>query len=149
MSLLQSLVSLGPWNWLFLAVALFALEAVLPGVHLLWFGVAAILTGFIGLAVGLAWPSQVGIFALLSVAVMFAARRLAGAETARSDIPGLNQRGSEYIGRVVPVEDPIRAGRGKVRVGDSVWIAEGPESPVGSRVRIKGTNGTVLIVERE
>lgn len=149
MSLVQTFTSLGPWNWLFLAVALFALEAVIPGVHLLWFGVAAILTGFIGLALGLAWSWQVGVFALLSVATMFVARHYAGAQSAHSDLPGLNQRGAEYIGRVVLVEDPIRSGRGKVRVGDTVWIAEGPEAPVGSRVRIKGTSGTVLIVERE
>lgn len=149
MSLLNTLASFGPWNWLILAVVLFALEAVFPGVHLLWFGVAAILAGFFGLGLGLTWPWQVALFAVLSVVMMFVARRFAGAAVTQSDIPGLNQRGSEYIGRVVPVEDAIRGGRGKVRIGDTVWLAEGPESPTGSRVRVKGTSGTVLLVERE
>lgn len=145
----QVLAGFGAWNWLFLAVTLFALEAIVPGVHLLWFGVAAILTGFVSLALEFTWPWQVGLFALLSVATMFLTRHYVGAGVGPSDIPGLNQRGSEYVGRVVPVEEPIRGGRGKVRVGDTVWIAEGPEAPTGSRVRVKGMSGTVLLVERE
>lgn len=149
MSIVTALASLGPWNWLILAVALFALETVLPGVHLLWFGIAAILTGFIGLALGFDWPWQVALFALLSVATMFLARRFSGSSVATSDIPGLNQPGNEFVGRIVPVEEAIRGGRGKVRVGDTIWIAQGPEAPAGSRVRVKGTAGTALIVERE
>lgn len=145
----QMLFGFGAWNWLILAVLLFALEAVIPGIHLLWFGVAAILTGFLGLALGLDWPWQVALFALLSVVMMFVVRRYAGSSVTASDIPGLNQRGSEYVGRIVPVEDAIRGGRGKVRVGDTVWLAEGPEVPAGARVRIKGTSGTVLLVEHE
>jgi hypothetical protein len=32
-------------------------------------------------------------------------------------------------------------------VGDSVWIARGPDLPAGARVRIVGAKGTVLEVE--
>ncbi len=149
MSFIHALASLGPWNWLFLAVALFGLEAILPGVHLLWFGIAAIVTGFISLGLGLGWSSQVALFAVLSVATMFLARRFTGSQVAVSDLPNLNQSGADYVGRIVPVEEAIRNGRGKVQVGDTLWIAEGPEAPAGSRVRVKGANGTVLIVERE
>lgn len=146
-SLINTLASLGPWNWLILGVLLFALETVLPGVHLLWFGVAAMLTGLFGLVTGLGWQWQAVAFAILAVMTMFAARRFAGAHSAVSDLPGLNQRGSEYVGRIVVVEEPIRGGRGKVRVGDTLWIAEGPEVPAGARVRVTGTSGTVLLVE--
>lgn len=145
----EILASFGAWTWLVLAVLLFGLEMFIPGAHLLWFGLAAIVTGFISLGLGFTWPWQVALFAVLSVLSMFIARRFASAEVTASDVPGLNQRGSEYVGRVFPVEEAIRGGRGKVRVGDTVWIAEGPEAPAGSRVRVKGTSGTVLVVERE
>ncbi len=140
---------LGPWNWLILAALLFGLEMIVPGVHFLWFGVAAVLVGILALATGLTWQWQLVAFAVLSVLTVFMARRYAGSEIAKSDAPDLNVGGAEYVGRIVAVEEAIRGGRGKVLVGDSLWIAEGPESPTGSRVRIKGVNGTVLVVERE
>ena len=141
--------ALGPWNWLILAAVLFALEMVVPGVHFLWFGAAAVLVGILALAIGLGWQWQLVAFAVVSVLTVFMARRFSGNEIARSDAPDLNLRGAEYVGRVVAVEEAIRGGRGKVRVGDTLWLAEGPESPTGSQVRIKGVSGTVLVVERE
>lgn len=143
------ILGLGPWNWLILAAILFGLEMLVPGVHFLWFGAAAVLVGILALATGLTWQWQLVAFAILSVLSVFLARRWSTVDGARSDQPGLNVRGSEYVGRVVVVEEAIRGGRGRVMVGDSVWIAEGPETPAGGRVRIKGSNGTVLVVERD
>jgi len=50
---------LGVWNWLILGVVLFVLEFMLPGVHFLWFGVAAVIVGILALATGITWPYQV------------------------------------------------------------------------------------------
>jgi membrane protein implicated in regulation of membrane protease activity len=47
------------------------------------------------------------------------------------------------------VEEAIENGRGKVRVGDSVWQADGPDVPAGSRVKVTGARGTVLVVVAE
>ena len=149
MSLVNLFAGLGPWNWLILAVVLFALETVVPGVHFLWFGVAAVLVGLLALATGLAWQWQLIAFAVIAVAAVFLVRRYARPDNARSDVPDLNIRGAQYIGRTVTVEEPIRGGRGKVRVGDTLWQAEGEDVAAGQRVRIKSTNGTVLVVERE
>lgn len=143
------LIGLGPWLWLILAVLLFALETVVPGVHFLWFGSAAVLTGLLGLATGASWQVQVVAFAVLSIAAIFLGRRYSVSASAVTDAPNLNIGGAEFIGRVVVVEEPIRGSRGKVRVGDTLWAAEGPEAPAGARMRVKGTDGPVLIVERE
>ena len=143
------IIALGPWNWLILAAFLFGLEMMVPGVHFIWFGVAAVLIGILALATGLSWQWQLIAFALLSVATVFMARKYVRSDGAQSDAPDLNVRGAEYVGRIVTVEDAIRGGRGKVRVGDTVWLAEGADTPAGSRVKIKGANGTVLIVERD
>lgn len=146
-SITNFLGSLGPWNWMFLGLVLLGLEAVVPGVHFVWFAVAALLVGLLALATGIALPWQLVAFAVLAVASVFLARRWARPDAARSDLPDLNVRASQYIGRVVTVEEPIRGGRGKVRVGDTLWQAEGADTTAGTRVRIKAANGPVLLVE--
>jgi membrane protein implicated in regulation of membrane protease activity len=140
------LESLGAWNWLILAIVLLVLEVVVPGVHFLWFGLAAIVVGILGLGTGMPWPWQALIFVALSVAVVFGVKRFVRPDTAMSDQPDLNVRGQQYVGRSVMVEQAIEGGRGKVRVGDTVWSAEGPDAPAGARVTITGTRGIVLVV---
>ena len=139
--------NLGAWNWFIAAVALFALESVVPGVHFVWFGVAAVIVGALGLITGIAWEWQLITFAIISCITVFFARRYASPEVAASDEPDLNVRALQYVGRVVTVEEAIAGGRGKVRVGDTVWNAQGSDAPQGTRVRITGTNGNCLVVE--
>ena len=145
---MQVLYTLGPWNWFILAVVLFILETMIPGVHFLWFGLAAVVVGFLALVIGVAWPWQVLAFGLISVLAVFWVRKYARPDMAISDLPDLNVRGQQYIGRSLVVEQAIQNGRGKVRVGDTVWQAEGPDAPAGARVRVTGARGTVLVVER-
>ena len=42
------------------------LEAVVPGVHFLWFGIAAVIVGALAMATGMAWPFQIVAFAVIS-----------------------------------------------------------------------------------
>ena len=147
--MLQFLWSLGPWNWIVLAVLLLVLETVVPGVHFVWFGLAAGIVGALALAVGpeFTWQWQMIAYALVAVATVFLVRRTARADANRSDVPDLNVRAQQYVGRVFRVEEPIVGGRGKVRVGDTLWPAQGPDAPKGASVKVTGTNGTVLVVE--
>ena len=41
----------------------------------------------------------------------------------------------------------MHIGSGKVKVGDSEWIARGEDTAAGTRVRIAGAAGTDLLVE--
>ena len=145
---MQLLYTLGPWNWFILAVVLFILETMIPGVHFLWFGLAAVIVGMLAFATAVAWPWQVLAFALISVLAVFWVRKYARPDVAISDLPDLNVRGQQYIGRSLVVEQAIQNGRGKARVGDSTWVVEGPDAPAGARVTVTGAKGTVLVVER-
>jgi inner membrane protein len=147
--LLALFVGFGAWNWFILGVLLFVLEFALPGVHLLWFGLAAMAAGLLALATGLTWPYQVIAFGIIAVLTVFAVRRYVRPDVSKSDLPDLNERAQQYVGRSLVVAEPIENGRGKVRVGDSVWQAEGPDVPVGSRVKVTGARGTVLVVVAE
>jgi len=140
---------LGYWNWFIGGVLLMALETLIPGVHFLWFGLSAVIVGILLAALGDAFtlPWQFVVFAVISVATVFWVRRFANAQNVESAEKDLNQRGAQYVGRIVVVEDDISGGRGRVRVGDTLWPASGADTPKGSRVRITGANGTVFTVE--
>ena len=139
--------SLGAWTWFVVAVALFLLETIVPGVHFIWFGLAAVIVGMLGLFIDISWEWQLITFAIISCITVFFVRRFAQPDVTGSDEPDLNVRAAQYVGRVVTVEEAIAGWRGKVRVGDTLWPAQGSDAPQGARVKITGTHGTVLLVE--
>lgn len=65
----------------------------------------------------------------------------------RSDQPELNRRGAQLIGRVLILAEAIEGGRGRARVGDTLWPVEGPDAPAGAEVRVTAAKTTVLTVE--
>ncbi|MFA5949944.1 MAG: NfeD family protein [Hyphomicrobium sp.] len=147
----EFLASLGLWNWFFAGLLLMLLETLIPGVHFLWFGVAAMVVGALGFGLeGLGFggyltlPWQLVLFAGLAVSTVFAVRSMA---VSKAGEPSLTVRSGQYTGRIVVVEEAIAGGRGKVRVGDTLWPAQGADAEPGSNVRITGSNDTVLIVE--
>ena len=147
MQILDLLRDLGPWGWMALALVLIALETIIPGIHFAWFASAALVVGVLALVTGLPLSWQLVAFACLSVASLFWARRYARSNASTSDVPDLNVRAHQYVGRVVMVEQAITDGRGKVRVGDTVWQAHGADAAAGTRVRITAADGSVFVVE--
>lgn len=145
---LNTIASLGPWIWFAVAVALLVMETMVPGVHLMWFGVSAAATGALALMIPMPWPWQLIVFAIIAFAVVFAVRRYANDAADKTDEPVLNIRGAQYIGRTAVVEEAIVNGRGRIRIGDTVWGAEGEDAPKGASVEVTGVNGTVLVVTR-
>ena len=145
--MLNFITDLGAWNWLIAAAALFILEAFIPGVFLLWFGFAAAVTGIVALATGMGLSWQLLVFGVVAVLSVLAARSLLRYGETTSDRPNLNVRGKQYVGRTFVLESAIENGRGRIRVGDSLWMAEGPDLPEGTRVRVTSAQGTALVVE--
>lgn len=137
------------WDWLALGTILLILEVFGAGGYLLWIGIAAAAVGVLSFVLPeLPWTVQFLLFAVFAVltAVYWWYRQRSAARP--SDQPGLNMRGQELIGHSFVVQQAIVEGRGKIRVGDSVWIVVGPDAPVGSRVKVVSQDGTVLQVER-
>lgn len=137
----------GIW-WLIAAVLLAITELAVPGVYLVFFAVAAAITGgltlfFPELSLG---GQLIGFAAWSFVAVMVGRRWYIDYPVATSD-PLLNDRIGRLIGETVTVVEAIDGGQGRVRVGDGEWPAHGPDMAVGSRARITGAQGTALTVE--
>ena len=150
--MLAWLATLGPWNWLILGGLLLSLEIMAPGVYLLWIGIAALLTGALSFQVGDAawwsWQVQLIVFVALALVSTLAGRHFFGADRGgETDQPLLNRREQQLIGQVSTLEEPIRDGHGRVRLGDTLWLVHGPELPAGTRVRVVGAQGGNLSVE--
>ena len=65
-----------------------------------------------------------------------------------SDRPLLNKRAQQHVGRSYVLHEPIENGRGKVRIGDTIWLVEGEKDLAkGKRVKVTGADGTTLLVE--
>jgi membrane protein implicated in regulation of membrane protease activity len=135
------------WVWLTLGVLLAGLEMLVPGVYLIWLGIAAIVTGVLTGLLHLSLPAQVIDFVFLSLIVAYSARRFLSESPIVSADPLMNRRGARLVGETAVVVQAIEHGSGRVHVGDSEWIAKGPDLPVGERVRITGNEGATLLVE--
>ncbi|HMG47523.1 MAG TPA: NfeD family protein [Allosphingosinicella sp.] len=135
------------WWWLIAAVALGILELLAPGFFLVWMGAAAAVTGIVVALVPMPLAWQLGLFVLLAFAAVFAGRLYYARNPVPTSDPNLNARASRLIGQTVAVETAFENGKGRVRVGDGVWNARGPDAPAGASVVIVAADGTSLTVE--
>jgi membrane protein implicated in regulation of membrane protease activity len=141
----QFLPFLGGWTWWVIAGILLLVELLLPGVFLMWLGLAAAIIGVIDLFADLSWQVEIAAFAVLSVLlVLFVRPRVASTQREPSN---LNQRMYDYVGRSYVLHDAIVNGRGKVRIDDTLWMVTGTDRDKGEWVKVKGVEGTRLIVE--
>jgi len=134
------------WWWLLLAALLGIAEIVAPGIFLVWMAAAAVLTGLAAYALDLPLAYQIATFALLSVASVYSGRRIYDRNPVRSQDPLLNDRIARLIGQSAEAVTAIENGEGRVRVGDSVWPARGPNAPLGTRLVITGADCGILSV---
>lgn len=136
------------WDWLALGTVLLILEVFGAGGYLLWIGLAATAVGVLTfLMPGLSWEMQILLFGLLSILTALYWWRRQRSAVRVSDQPNLNLRGQELIGKVFVVHQAIVDGRGKIKVADGVWMAKGPDAPVGAKVRVTGLDGVIIQVE--
>lgn len=137
------------WHWWILAGILMVLEIVVPGVFMLWLGIAAAITGLVAyVAPALTWEWEGLIFAVLSIITVYGWRAYLRRHPTGTELPTLNRRGEQYIGRRLSLDEPIVNGRGQVKVDDSTWRVEGADLPAGTHIVVTGVKGTILVVER-
>ena len=152
--MIQQIVNeLGPWNWMVLGIILLGAEILVPGVFLIWIGLAAIVTGVASLVLWEAgfwsWQVQTLVFLALSLLSAWIGKRIMDASGDETDEPLLNRRQAQLVGRVATLEEPIRNGRGRVRIGDTLWRVTGADMDAGTRVRVTAEDAGTLRVEPE
>lgn len=134
--------------WAIGALVLFAAEAMVPGAFMLWFGFAAVAMAVVVLvAPGLGWLAQAVLFSILALISVAVYRRWFRGKGRQSDKPLLNRRAEQLVGNVAVLDQAIEGGRGRVKIDDAFWTVEGPDLPVGVRVRVIAVNGMTLKVQ--
>jgi membrane protein implicated in regulation of membrane protease activity len=148
--MLTYLQQLTYWDWLALGTLLLILEVFGAGGYLLWIGLAAAAVGLLTLVLPeLPWAAQFILFGLFSIGtavIWWQRQRKTGKSPSQ---PGLNQRGSELIGRSFVLHEAIIDGRGKIKAGDSLWLVSGADAAAGQTVKVIGQDGVLLRVTAE
>lgn len=135
-----------PWGWLTLGVLLATAEILLPGAVMLWLGAAALATAAHTALFGLSTGVQLVAFAGWTAVALLVSRRVRRQRPIASRDETLNRRSDSLVGQTAQVVQPISGGRGKVRVGDTEWLAIGADATRGTRVRIVSVDGATLRV---
>jgi inner membrane protein len=129
--------------WLLAGLILLIAEMLLPGVFLMWIGLACLGAGLAALAIPLGFAFQVVVFVVLAAITLTIGLRMrrlpSRLNTATSGLAGRSAVALVFHGR-----------EGRVQLGDSEWAARLPvgvaEPDAGTRLRVEGVDGTVLIV---
>jgi len=151
--IVQFFADLGPWTWLIIGLLLLMGEAVVPGVFLMWFGLAGVLIGVLTLAPFTdvswwPWQAQLVGFGVLSLIFILVGNRLFPAGSDDDEASKINDPLSRHVGATTVLIEPIEeGGAGRVKLGDTTWLVSGPELSKGAKVRVVGTDDGVLRVE--
>lgn len=136
------------WYWWAVAAALLVCEMLLPGVVFLFLAIGAAASGvLLLLASDVSLELQLAVFAVFAVASALMLRPFLKQLQSRTANATLNARGEALVGKVFVLDQPILAGRGRVKLGDGSWIVTGPDMVAGAKVRVLAVSGTELRVE--
>ncbi len=144
-------IKLSPTTWAVAGVILLVVEAMVPGIFLLFFGLGALAVAILlKIFPGMGPSTQWLLFAALSVGSLFCLRRrltrmFTGKRSAIAD--GL---GDDFEGQRVAVTETIRPGHpGKVELHGANWEASADEElAVGTAVAVVSRAGLTLTVKR-
>jgi membrane protein implicated in regulation of membrane protease activity len=127
-----------PYLWLGFGLLLVAAETVVPGVHIIWFGLAALVMALVSfLLPDLPGWWQVAIYAVLALgAAGLAYKYLRKNPQAPADNAALNRRVDSLVGRKAKLSDAIEDGTGAAFFGDTLWTVKGKDAPAGSTVEV-------------
>lgn len=141
------------WHWVALGLILLGIELVLGTFDLLWISAAAFATALFKaimpdtLAV---LEIQLLFFAVASIGLLILGRTVFGDWRNReSDKPLLNKRMETLIGSRALVTRTFSAGTGRVKIGDTEWLAhasQGEDFAEGTTVIVDGVDETAVKV---
>lgn len=132
--------------WVVAGLALLILEILLPGVFMMWLGLAAIGAGLLTFGFGFGFAAQVVSFGVLTVVALAAGLRFRRPRDGRN---AMHNESAGLVGRRATAL--VFQGRdGRVRLGDTDWPARVPPDTdppdPGARMKVDRVDGTILIV---
>ncbi len=135
--------------WFIIGAILIFLELIVPGVFLVWLGIAAVILGAILSFVTMGTTMQILLFAILSVITVLIGVKFYKGKDRDITSNALNQvRGAEYVGKIYTLTAEVKNGEGRLPLGDSVWGIQGEDLPAGSKIKITKVSGNTLNFEK-
>jgi len=141
------------WYWWVFALVLLVIELMTGSTYFFWPAVAAVIAGLFDLGpLDSAWQLQLIVFSVVTIILSIVAPPYVKPwlHKTQADHMTLNERGAQKIGKRVTVDAGFSNGAGKVRFGDTQWLAEsetGENFAEGAMVEITRSEGTKLYVK--
>ncbi|MDU8924458.1 NfeD family protein [Pasteurellaceae bacterium LIM206] len=137
------------WHWLILGLLLLIAETVLPGVFLLWWGLAAIVIAGVQALLPAVSLTSLGIsYAVLAVIFSLAWWKYQHRRDQRDESHSvLNQRSHAMLGQQGTVRE-IHGNIGRGHFGDTTWRIQGDRLKPGDPIKVVGVQGITLYVEK-
>ncbi|MCL2346384.1 MAG: NfeD family protein [Desulfobulbus sp.] len=140
------------WHWIVGGIALILAELIVPSFFIIWFGLGALVVGLLALLFDLSLPTQLAIWTLASLAMVWLWFKIFKRNVEKTRIGTADGEMIGEIGLLVSAVAPFE--RGKVRfqrplLGADEWVCRADAAiAAGERVRVTGIEGSFLKVER-
>jgi membrane protein implicated in regulation of membrane protease activity len=141
------------WHWLGLGIVLISIEVAVGTFDLLWVAAGAFLTALFALIIPPpmgGWEGQLTFFGLVAIAFVISGRTLfRGLRSRSTSHPNLNDRLANMAGQRGEASTSFDQGRGKVKIGDTVWLAKQSDDTViveGDNIVVTGSESGVLLI---
>ncbi|MEM1275079.1 MAG: NfeD family protein [Pseudomonadota bacterium] len=149
-----SLDGLSPWWWVAIALAIGAVELVTFSYYLLWIAFAAgSVAAAMWISPGMSGAAQVMTFSALVLIYTVAGWKFVGKRKQSSEASALNNRATAMIGRHAVAAEAFRGDTGAIEIDGIRWrgklSAPGAAVTAGSQMKVVGTEGMTLLLDRD
>lgn len=138
-------------NWLIIGLVLSALELVVPGVYLIWFGFAGFAMSIMMCFMTMAVTTQLIWFALFSAVFAligwFAYRLIMKKTETPKEYRNLNNSAEQHVGAIVTIAQDVEDNHTKVKIGDTFWLAYS-RKPLkkGDTAKVTGVKDSLILI---
>ena len=135
--------NINDWHWLILGFSLIVVELFIWSAYCLWLGVVAITIAIlINLYPGFTLNHQLFSFIVFSVLAIFVSKKVLPVKTMDDKLEKSAKKHIGKIASVVEVSNEIAT----IKIGKSLWQAQGCEMQTGQNVEVIDAEGLILIV---
>ena len=139
------------WSgWLVFGFVLLIVELILPGVFIMWWGVAAIiLSALVAFWPDLSQGAQAAVFAVLAIIFSLIWWRYQRSKDEQDDRSSqLNSREHAMLGARGVVVEILENGVARGKFGDTTWRMTGENLHIGDKVQVQQVEGITLLVKK-
>lgn len=144
--LIDTLQHMDFWGWMTLALVFIIIELITMTTYILWLGIGAALIAAAKLFVVFPPNYDWALFSIASLVSLGLTYRWFK-KNPQGKFETINQRGREYIGQTLILQDGIVANKARILLDGVWWSLVGPVCAPGTRVRVIKTDGNVLVVD--